>query len=101
MASTKSFRRLAEQIDADPDRRARVEEHKQAMLAELRRDLDLTQTQIAEQLNITQRGVSHVEHEPNPRVGTVSDYVEALGGRLELRAVFKERTVDLVLPLNR
>jgi DNA-binding XRE family transcriptional regulator len=101
MARTKSFRRLAEQIDSDPERRARVEEHKQAMLAELRQELDLTQTELAEQLNITQRGVSHVEHEPNPRVGTVSDYVEALGGRLELRAVFEERTVNLALPLKR
>jgi hypothetical protein len=41
--------------------------------------------------------VSHVEHEPNPRVGTLAGYVEALGGRLELRAVFKDRSVALRL----
>ena len=98
MARSKSFRQLAKKIDADPERRARVEEHKRVMLAELRQELDLTQTDLAEQLHVTQRGVSHVEHEPNPRVGTVSDYVAALGGRLELRAVFEDRTVDLTLP---
>jgi DNA-binding XRE family transcriptional regulator len=98
MAPSKSFRQLAEKIDADPERRARVEEHKRVMLAELRQELDLTQTELAEQLHVTQRGVSHVEHEPNPRVGTVSDYVAALGGRLELHAVFDDRTVDLALP---
>jgi len=45
--STKGFDKLREQIDADPVRRARVEDLKSAMLAELRRSLDLTQAAIA------------------------------------------------------
>ena len=45
----------------------------------------------------TQRAVSHVEHEPNPRVATIAAYVQALGGRLELRAVFADRAVALKL----
>jgi hypothetical protein len=36
MPKTKPFSQLADKIDADPARRARVEEHKRAMLAELR-----------------------------------------------------------------
>jgi DNA-binding XRE family transcriptional regulator len=98
MPKTKPFRRLAEKIDADPARRAGVDEHKRVMLAELRQSLDLTQTELAETLQVTQRGVSHVEHEANPRLTTLSDYVNALGGRLELRAVFDDRTVELSLP---
>jgi hypothetical protein len=38
-----------------------------------------------------------LEHEPNPRIGTLASYVEALGGRLELRAIFKDRSVALQL----
>lgn len=95
---TKPFRQLAEKLNADPARRARVDEHKRLMLAELRQSLDLTQTELAETLQVTQRGVSHVEHEANPRLATLADYVDALGGRLELRAVFDDRTVELTLP---
>jgi transcriptional regulator with XRE-family HTH domain len=98
---TKSFRQLAEKIDADPARRARVDEHKQAMLAELRQSLDLTQTELAEALQVTQRGVSHIESEGNPRLATLAGYVNALGGHLELRAVFEDRTVELTLPDGR
>ena|SRR5450755_4072530 len=95
---TKPFRQQADKINADPARRARVDEHKRVMLAELRQSLDLTQTELAETLQISQRGVSHVEHEANPRLGTLADYVDALGGRLELRAEFDDRTVELTLP---
>jgi DNA-binding XRE family transcriptional regulator len=66
-------------------------------LAELRQHLGLTQVQLAERLTASQRAVSHVEHEPTPRVATIAAYVQALGGRLELRAVFADRAVALKL----
>lgn len=69
----------------------------ESSLGALRQDVGLTQVQLAEKLAASQRAVSHVEHEPNPRVGTLAGYVEALGGRLELRAVFKDRSVALRL----
>ena len=93
---SRSFDKLRRQIDADPDRRARVEEHKTAMLAELRRSLDLTQAALAERLEVTQENVSQIERgEADVRLSTLSRYVEALGGRLEVRATFPERTVEL------
>jgi transcriptional regulator with XRE-family HTH domain len=92
----KSFDKLRGQIDADPDRRARVDEHKVAMLADLRRTLDLTQAAIAERLEVTQENVSQIERgEADVRLSTLNRYVEALGGRLEVRATFPERTVEL------
>ena len=95
-AHSQSFDNLRRQIDADPDRRARVEEHKTAMLAELRRSLDLTQAALAERLEVTQENVSQIERgEADVRLSTLSRYVEALGGRLEVRATFPERTVEL------
>ena len=41
--------------------------------------------------------VSKIENRADMKIGTLHDYVKALGGTLEIRAVFPEKTVDLVL----
>src|ERR1700730_8965406 len=95
----KRFDDLRKHIDADPTRRARVEEHKQEMLGELRRKLDLTQAVVADRLDVTQENISQIERgEADVRLSTLSRYVEALGGRLEIRAAFPEETVALSVP---
>jgi transcriptional regulator with XRE-family HTH domain len=94
--SRKSFDTLRKQIDAHPARRAKVEEHKTAMLGELRRKLDLTQAIVADRLDVTQENVSQIERgEADVRLSTLNRYVEALGGRLEVRAAFPKETVSL------
>jgi transcriptional regulator with XRE-family HTH domain len=94
--SRKGFDELRKQIDADPARRAKVEEHKAAMLSELRRKLDLTQAALADRLDVTQENVSQIERgEADVRLSTLSRYIEALGGRLEVNAAFPEETVAL------
>jgi len=66
------------------------------MLGELRRKLDLTQVIVAERLDVTQENISQIERgEADVRLSTLSRYVEALGGRLEIRAAFPEETVAL------
>jgi transcriptional regulator with XRE-family HTH domain len=92
----KGFDELRKQIDADPSRRANVEEHKTAMLGELRRKLDLTQAIVADRLDVTQENISQIERgEADVRLSTLSRYIQALGGRLEVRAAFPEETVAL------
>lgn len=92
----KRFDDLRKHVDADPTRRARVEEHKQEMLGELRRKLDLTQAVVADRLDVTQENVSQIERgEADVRLSTLSRYVEALGGRLEIRAEFPGESVAL------
>jgi transcriptional regulator with XRE-family HTH domain len=91
----KGFDQLRREIDSDPARRMRVEEHKAAMLGELRRNLDLTQIEVAERLEVTQESVSHIERGDDLRLSTLDRYVAALGGRLELRAAFPGETVPL------
>ena len=94
--SRKGFDELRKQIDADPARRANVEVHKAAMLGELRRKLDLTQANLADRHEVTQENVSQIERgEADVRLSTLSRYIEALGGRLEVRAAFPEETVAL------
>jgi DNA-binding transcriptional regulator YiaG len=55
--SRKGFDELRKQIDADPIRRAKIDEHKTTMLSELRRKLDLTQAIVADRLDVTQENV--------------------------------------------
>ena len=97
-ASSKRFDELRKQIDTDPGRRARVEEYKAQMLGELRRELDLTQAALADRLNVTQENVSQIERgETDIRLSTLRRYVEALGGQLEMRATFPDRSVNLTV----
>jgi hypothetical protein len=49
-----------------------------------------TQVALAERLNIPQTAVSRIERRTDLLLSTMRGYVEALGGRLELRAVFPD-----------
>jgi len=92
------FEELLEEMP--PERRARIRLRTQEMLAELRlREVraacELTQEQLAERLHIDQPNVSRLERRSDVHVSTLADYVAALGGRLELLAVFPEGTVRI------
>ena len=94
----KAFDTLRGPIDADPVRRSRVDDYKHAMreavaLAELRESRAVTQQQLAGALEVSQPNVSRIEHQDDLFLSTLRSYVEALGGRLELRAVFADETL--------
>src|ERR1700759_1868381 len=63
-----------------------------ARLAEVRKQLDITQTQLAERMHVSQARVSAIENGDvdAAEVGTLKNYVAALGGRLEILADFGE-----------
>lgn len=83
--------RLAE---LSPERRARVEAHRQRMLdevhayrlRELREQRQLTQAQIAERIQVSQRRVSGIESGDieKTQVDTLRRYAEAVGGTLRI-----------------
>ena len=94
----KSFEELRKLIP--PERREQNRQRARELLAELRlREVraacELTQEELAERLNIDQPNVSRLESRSDVRVSTLADYVAALGGRLELLAVFPEGTVRI------
>jgi DNA-binding XRE family transcriptional regulator len=64
-------------------------------LRDLREALRVTQVALAKKLKITQAAVSRLEKRPGMLVNTLRDYVEALGGKIEVRAVLPDRTVGL------
>lgn len=73
----------------------RNETERAMSLAELRRARELTQTQLAEALETTQPGVSAIERRTDLYLSTLRSYVEALGGRLEITAVFDDDPIPI------
>ncbi len=59
-------------------------------LHELRRARELTQTKLAEELQIGQGDVSKLERRTDMYVSTLAGYLEAVGAHLEIRAVFPD-----------
>lgn len=59
-------------------------------LAKVRSTLGVTQVELAGRLGIQQSSVSELERRDEVYVSTLRDYVEALGGRLQVAAVFPD-----------
>jgi transcriptional regulator with XRE-family HTH domain len=54
-----------------------------------------SQAEVASALEVTQANVSRIEHEEDVYLSTLRGYIEALGGKLELSAVFPDGAVPL------
>jgi len=88
-------RTLREKLDTlDAERRARIEGEadrlhtKYLTLQKLRKAKDLTQVQLAEVLGISQATVAKYERQSDLLLSTLSSYVKAMGGRLNLVVQF-------------
>lgn len=84
----------------DAEARARVDASKRAMrlqvgLAELREARGMSQAGVSERLGTSRPNVSRIESETDVRLSTLERFVEALGGRLEIHAVFDDEDVTL------
>jgi len=93
---TRNFNELREQArHSDPGWDQQVAERQRAMedalaLADLRRSRHVTQVQLAEELGISQGNVSRLEGRSDVYLSTLRSYVQALGGHLEIAAVFDD-----------
>src|SRR5436309_502009 len=95
---THNFRDLLEAMPLE--RQKRIEKRFQKSLAampldQLRKARQMTQLQLAEVLGVNQGEVSKIENRCDICVGALADYIEAIGGHLEIRAVFKDRVVRI------
>jgi DNA-binding XRE family transcriptional regulator len=57
-------------------------------IAEIRKALSMTQSQVARTLEITQGALSQMEKRDDMMVSTVQSYIEALGGELKMVVEF-------------
>src|SRR6185437_13037337 len=69
---------------------ARLDEGYRKTLAQLRNARRLTQAQLGSVLGVSQAQVSRVENQADLYLSTLRSYVQAMGGELELRAVFPD-----------
>ena len=79
--------------DFSPERRERIEQRKEQLrqdmtLAELRKAFSLTQDTLARNLNVKQAEISKIENRADMLMSTLRNVVQAMGGDLEVRAVF-------------
>ena len=70
---------------------------KETPLHELRAARQLTQQQLARTLDMTQAAISQLEQRTDMYLSTLENFVEAMGGRLEIYAVFPDGKVKLGL----
>ena len=94
MARTK-FSDLRKAVEERPGARERLaakraETLEEMRLYELRHAEAVSQAEVAGRLEVTQGAISKLEHADDVRVSTLRQYLDALGARLELVAVFDE-----------
>lgn len=86
--------------DFTPERRERIEAAKALLreemeLAELRQALALTQSTLADALRVKQGEISKIENRTDVFVSTLRRFIQAMGGNLEIRAVFPDHAVTI------
>jgi transcriptional regulator with XRE-family HTH domain len=95
---TQKFRDLVNAMPAGRRQKIanRVRETLASMpLEELRKARQMTQVKLAQALGVNQGEVSKIEHRTDLYLSTLAEYVEALGGKLEIRAIFPDRQVRI------
>jgi DNA-binding transcriptional regulator YiaG len=98
------FSDLRQQLEARPGAKERLAEKRaetleEIRLYELRHAEAVSQAELAGRLEVTQGAISKFEHAEDVRISTLRQYLEALGARLELVAVFddEDRRVPIEL----
>jgi transcriptional regulator with XRE-family HTH domain len=94
----RNFREL--QAKMSPESRARTEERVRKALTEmaldeLRSARRLTQAELAMLLKVDQGSISKLEHRTDMYISTLRRFIEAMGGSLQIRAVFPDGEVQI------
>ena len=101
MAGHRAWREVRRVDDSSPEAQAYRSAIGDALaLAEIRARRGLTQVDVARVLQTSQASVSKIERRDDLYLSTLRGFVEALGGRLELAAVFPEGRIVISGPLE-
>jgi DNA-binding transcriptional regulator YiaG len=94
----RKFQELIDKMSPESQARskARAKELLENMaLDELRAARELTQVSLAKILNVSQSEVSKIENRVDMYVSTLASYIQAMGGQLEICAVFPDGRVRI------
>ncbi|MGD0824572.1 MAG: XRE family transcriptional regulator [Terriglobales bacterium] len=95
----RNFKELQAKMDpaSIADNRVRVREELQRMaLEELRSAKQLTQSDMAEMLDVPQSSVSRIERRADMYLSTLRNYLYAMGGVLQIQAVFPDGSAAVI-----
>lgn len=98
MSGTSTWRKIRDKrVGDDPERveRARQMMLAELRLAELRKHRHISQATLAKRLDVSQSNISQFERGNDIRLSTLKSYVQALGGHIEIRAVFDDETLPI------
>jgi len=103
--SSMSYRWLHNEVAAHPgaaDRRGSLRESTSAEIGlhELHRALHCSQTELGLELGISQTAISQVERAGGVKLSALRNYLEHLGVRPEMLAVFEGRAEEHVFPIR-
>ena len=105
MSNTKNYRELHEQVKARPGAAERLAALRQRTLAEIglyemRKHLDWSQSGLAAKLGISQSAVSQLENAQDLTLSRLRNYLEPLGARLRVLAVFEDEGEEYSIPIR-
>jgi len=89
----RNYKELQDKMDpaSRSDNRQRVRDELQRMaLDELRTAKQLTQADMAEMLDVPQSSISRIERRADMYLSTLRNYIHAMGGVLQIQAVFPD-----------
>lgn len=66
-------------------------------LQQIRKSLHKTQKELAQAMGLSQSALSELERTPNITISVMQQYIEALGGKLIIKAIFQEGGEELLL----
>jgi predicted transcriptional regulator len=96
---TKTWKSLKQSrlgLEGEARVRARVAANVEELtLKGMRQELELTQAEVGRSAEMTQSELSRLESRTDHLTSTLRRYIEALGGKLEITAVFGQRRVKL------
>jgi transcriptional regulator with XRE-family HTH domain len=94
----RNFRELEAKMSPEARERARVKTEqmiREMPLDELREALNLTQESLAEALHVKQPFISKIERRTDMHISTLRKIIEAMGGKLEIRAILPDGDVRI------
>lgn len=105
MPSTRTYKDLHDRVAARPGAAERLAALCQETLAEiglyeLRRSLERSQTDLAAELGISQPAVSQLERGEDVKLSTLRTYLDSLGARLQVFAIFDDSEEETAIPIR-
>ena len=105
MPNTHDYRALHDEVLGRPGAPERLAALRSETLSEiglhaLRRTMDRSQTDLAAELGISQSAVSQLERGEDLKVSTLRSYLQGLGARLQITAVFDDGEAETAVPIR-